>query len=121
MERDPNKSMIGSQFDTGSTVSGGTSEAVPSYAPIHSKKMAVKTITELCELSDVFLLLFFCFCLLLIRIIQRLPRSSLLAADLTAEMETMAQRDSMDNSFHLPILSHMAWVFLILIYCQRFL
>ena len=52
MERDPNKSMIGSQFDTGSTVSGGTSEAVPSYAPIHSKKMAVKTITELCELSD---------------------------------------------------------------------
>ena len=42
---------------------------------------------------------------------QRLPRSSLPAADLTAEMETMAQRrGSMDDSFHLPNFPHMAWV-----------
>ena len=42
---------------------------------------------------------------------QRLPRSSLPAADLTAEMETMAQRrSSMDDSFHLPNFPHMAWV-----------
>ena len=42
---------------------------------------------------------------------QRLPRSSLPAADLTAEMETMAQRHvSMDDSFHLPNFPHMAWV-----------
>ena len=34
---------------------------------------------------------------------QRLPRSSLPAADLTAGMEIMAQRrGSMDDSFHLP-------------------
>ena len=38
-------------------------------------------------------------------------RSILLAADLTAEMETMAQRHvSMDDSFHLPNFPHMAWV-----------
>ena len=42
---------------------------------------------------------------------QLLPRSSLPVADLTAEMETMAQRrGSMDDSFHRPNLSHMAWV-----------
>ena len=42
---------------------------------------------------------------------QRLPRSSLPAADLTAEMETMAQRrGTMDDSFHLPNFPHMAWV-----------
>ena len=35
---------------------------------------------------------------------QRLLRSSLLAADLTAEMETMAQRHvSMYDLFHLPL------------------
>ena len=42
---------------------------------------------------------------------QRSPRSSLPAADLAAEMETMAQRhDSMNDSFHLPNSPHMAWV-----------
>ena len=42
---------------------------------------------------------------------QRLLRSSLPAADLTAEMETMAQRHvSMDDSIHLPNFPHMAWV-----------
>ena len=42
---------------------------------------------------------------------QRLLRSSLPAADLTAEMETMAQsRGSMDYSFHLPIFPDMAWL-----------
>ena len=37
--------------------------------------------------------------------------SSLPAADLTADMETMAQRRvSLDDSFHLPNFPHMAWV-----------
>ena len=43
--------------------------------------------------------------------VSRIPRSSLPAADLTAEMETMAQRRaSMDDPFHLPNFPHMAWV-----------
>ena len=38
-------------------------------------------------------------------------RSSLPADDLTAEMETIAQRrGSMDDSLHQPNLPHMAWV-----------
>ena len=42
---------------------------------------------------------------------QRLPRSSLLAADLTAKMETVAQRHgSIDDSFGLPNFPHMGWV-----------
>ena len=42
---------------------------------------------------------------------QRLLKSSLPAADLTAEMEAMAQRHvSMDDSFHLPNFPHMAYV-----------
>ena len=42
---------------------------------------------------------------------QRLLMSSLQAADLTAEIEIMAQRlGSMDDSFHLPNLPQMAWV-----------
>ena len=42
---------------------------------------------------------------------QRLPRSSLLAAELTADMETMAPTiGSMDDSFYLPNFPHMAWV-----------
>ena len=43
--------------------------------------------------------------------VRRILKSSLAAADLTAEMLTLAQRRaSMDDSFHLPNFPHMAWV-----------
>ena len=42
---------------------------------------------------------------------KRFPRTSLPAANLMAEMETMApRRGSMDDSFHLPNFPRMAWV-----------
>ena len=42
---------------------------------------------------------------------QRLPRSSLWAVDLTAELEAMAQHcGSIDDSIHLPNFSYMTWV-----------
>ena len=47
----------------------------------------------------------------LIKSVKRLLRSSLPAADLTAEMETMAQGQvSMDDSFHRHNFPHMVWV-----------
>ena len=44
-------------------------------------------------------------------LIESVRVRALPAADLAAEMETMARRrGSMDDSFHQPNFSHMAWV-----------